>query len=431
MLRGSPDCGCGQRLIMFVIGIDFKIVISVLFKQFIENKQQWPSGWINTTIKLSRHSLCLMSSRESLPSLSRMRFSFIITFISSISNSVEEIIAMFATASTRSRSFTHSLTRSLAHSPCVSLLAGVVIVVILRFMISFPELTESAARSIFHFSPSIDPTAESSICESDENGMNKVIPRRIHQMGPKHIGNEQWAMNQERWIAVYQTQLNYEYVYWTDDLIEKFILRKYPEALHLYLSYSRNVQRYDMARYLILHHFGGIYVDLDISPWTHTQWLNESLIHSEHKGPPTTIVVFGMAGILSNDLIAAAPGCSLMTFVISNLENYHKNWISPYLTVMASAGPVFFTEHVLQFTRNRVAGDECVRMVDYAQFGIKHWEGNSWHEWDAFLILALGKVDVNLMMNMLAVVVLFGIICLGKQYNLRIIRICKRKSRVD
>ena len=246
-------------------------------------------------------------------------------------------------------------------------------------------------------------------------------------MGPQHIDNKQWAQNQQHWINVYQIQLNYEYKYWTDELIEDFILQQYPEALPLYLSYSRNVQRYDMARYLILYHFGGIYADLDLLPLHYTQWLNESLIHSNHNGHPTAIVVSGM-GTLSNDLIAAAPGSSLLKFVLSNLEKYDKNWLLPYLTVVASAGPLFFTEQVLQFNRIRAVDDECVQMADYEQFDVHHAKGNSWHEWDAPLIQAIGRLYNRI--NVVAVVVLLGMVLGGPRTKGKLrMHMCKEKTK--
>ncbi len=42
-----------------------------------------------------------------------------------------------------------------------------------------------------------------------------------------------------------------------------FVAEHYPEYLAIYCSYWNGVQRADAARYMLLHHFGGVYADLD------------------------------------------------------------------------------------------------------------------------------------------------------------------------
>ena len=115
-----------------------------------------------------------------------------------------------------------------------------------KFILYFPLYTAAMLRSLFQIPPSINN--HRSFCES--NG--KVIPRTIHQMGPPYYRSRQWMHNQQKWISNYSVTLHYEYRYWTDDKIEEFVIRNYPELLSLYLSYPNDVQRYDMARYLIL-----------------------------------------------------------------------------------------------------------------------------------------------------------------------------------
>lgn len=42
-----------------------------------------------------------------------------------------------------------------------------------------------------------------------------------------------------------------------------FVAEHYPDLLAVYCSYEVGVQRADAARYMLLHHFGGVYADLD------------------------------------------------------------------------------------------------------------------------------------------------------------------------
>nr|KAG5701406.1 hypothetical protein BaRGS_032738 [Batillaria attramentaria] len=47
--------------------------------------------------------------------------------------------------------------------------------------------------------------------------------------------------------------------------MRELIANNYSWFLADYDSYRYNIQRVDSARYFILHHFGGVYMDLDIS----------------------------------------------------------------------------------------------------------------------------------------------------------------------
>ena len=50
---------------------------------------------------------------------------------------------------------------------------------------------------------------------------------------------------------------------WSEEMIESLIVHEYPNLLTLYHSYSHFIMRVDVAKYIILHHYGGFYVDMD------------------------------------------------------------------------------------------------------------------------------------------------------------------------
>lgn len=86
-----------------------------------------------------------------------------------------------------------------------------------------------------------------------------MIPKIIHQTWRDHnlpvpkAWPESWKRHNPDW----------EYRLWTDDDLLALVQTNYPELESLYLSYPKPVQRADMARYLILHHHGGVYADID------------------------------------------------------------------------------------------------------------------------------------------------------------------------
>jgi len=66
-------------------------------------------------------------------------------------------------------------------------------------------------------------------------------------------------------MVIYCENNDYEYKLWNkkmcDDLIEL-----YPQYLEMYKSVRYPIMQVDIIRYLILHHEGGLYADMDIEP---------------------------------------------------------------------------------------------------------------------------------------------------------------------
>jgi hypothetical protein len=71
------------------------------------------------------------------------------------------------------------------------------------------------------------------------------------------------------------------HILWTDADISEFILIYYPQYDDYYKKLNMNIKRADMARYLILYKYGGVYLDLDIE-LKHP--LNELLISNTFNG---------------------------------------------------------------------------------------------------------------------------------------------------
>ncbi len=58
---------------------------------------------------------------------------------------------------------------------------------------------------------------------------------------------------------------DYEYKLFTDDDIEKFLKEEYPEYWETYNDLPVFIQKIDFFRYIAIYHYGGFYLDLDIT----------------------------------------------------------------------------------------------------------------------------------------------------------------------
>ncbi len=92
-----------------------------------------------------------------------------------------------------------------------------------------------------------------------------VLPKIIHQQWKNEYVPNKFMKWRKKWFQYYP-EPEYTHMLWTDekgrDLIETF----YPWFLETYDGYEHNINRADAARYFILHHFGGVYADLDYEP---------------------------------------------------------------------------------------------------------------------------------------------------------------------
>ncbi len=57
----------------------------------------------------------------------------------------------------------------------------------------------------------------------------------------------------------------FEYLFFTDDDIEKFLSQNYPEWYKTYQKLPVKIQKIDFFRYIAVYHYGGFYFDLDIT----------------------------------------------------------------------------------------------------------------------------------------------------------------------
>ena len=65
--------------------------------------------------------------------------------------------------------------------------------------------------------------------------------------------------------SVKQHNPDYEYLFFTDESIEKFFKTHYPEYWNTYNNLPIKIQKIDFFRYVAVYHYGGFYLDLDIS----------------------------------------------------------------------------------------------------------------------------------------------------------------------
>lgn len=206
----------------------------------------------------------------------------------------------------------------------------------------------------------------------------QVIPKIIHQTWKNETIPEKWVEPQKTCVDLHP---DYEYMLWTDKSSRDFIQLEYPWFLDQFDSYKFNIERADAIRYFILAHYGGVYIDLDDGC---NRKLDPLLSYNAfvRKTKPTGI---------SNDIMGAVPQHPFFKEVLLNLKPMARNWHMPYLTVMASTGPLFLSLVWLSYKRQVEVDEDRVRILMADEYMYKpwsfflHYQGSSWHDGDSGL----------------------------------------------
>ncbi|KAF7195098.1 Inositol phosphoceramide mannosyltransferase 3 [Pseudocercospora fuligena] len=200
---------------------------------------------------------------------------------------------------------------------------------------------------------------------------------------------------------------------WTDSDARDFMSKHYPEIYPHYIGYKQNIQRANVLRYALLHHYGGVYVDLDV---TCRVALDAQL--GEGSGVPTLthlpLLTPGAypAGV-NNAFILSRPKHPFLTELLRKVPSRDISWPMPYVENMLSTGCGFFgnvwMSFALRLERRKInAGvrkedqvyilaDQNGNMESQMLRGkvvtplFEHGGASSWHGWDAAMLVLIGK----------------------------------------
>lgn len=124
---------------------------------------------------------------------------------------------------------------------------------------------------------------------------------------------------------------------WNATNARELLQTNYAWFLPTYDGYKYPIQRVDAFKYFVLWHYGGVYMDLDVSCRRPLQPLLEFPAWFPRAHP---------VGV-GNDLMAARPQHPVMGKILQELIPHDLNLLFPYITVFWSTGPQF-TSNVLK-----------------------------------------------------------------------------------
>jgi mannosyltransferase OCH1-like enzyme len=220
------------------------------------------------------------------------------------------------------------------------------------------------------------------------------VPKIFHQIylsdhteyGPKVATLFALSKYEDARAACNALHPDWERRLWTNENATAFVSENYPHLLQTYLSYPQTISRTNILRYLLLEHFGGVYLDLDL----YCRAKLDSLLFLPWLTPgahPTGI---------NNAFILSKPHHPFLAEkLIPSIAYHNLRWPLPYVDNMLSTGCMLFSSMYAQWggrdlyilgggTKHFLKGHAVTPLFE-------HFGESSWHSWDAQMFLFVGK----------------------------------------
>lgn len=141
---------------------------------------------------------------------------------------------------------------------------------------------------------------------------------------------------------------DWKYMFWTDESARKLIADKYSDLLPAYDMYLENIRRADAMRYVILHEYGGVYVDLDMESLTPLDSIVRKyscILPQEPYEHP--IIDSNFEHLVINAFMACKSRHPIMKKFIQTLPKFAHMW-----NVLDSTGPHYATLIYREYLEN-------------------------------------------------------------------------------
>jgi len=168
----------------------------------------------------------------------------------------------------------------------------------------------------------------------------ETIPTIIHQTWkessvPHDVYRREWI---ESWHTHHPS---WHFMFWTDADNRELVQRHCPWFLETYDALPTGVCRADAARYLYMHAYGGVYVDLDCECFKSVEPLLEGdVVLGRLNSDPT----FHHA--IPNAFLASVPGHPFWVELIEEVQRRFRT--NQFASVEELCGPILLTQKVKQ-----------------------------------------------------------------------------------
>lgn len=183
----------------------------------------------------------------------------------------------------------------------------------------------------------------------------KKIPLILHQIWYQGLDNIK-----EPYKKCYTTVVKgventgWQHIFWDQAKIEAFIRKHYPQYWDLYEYFPNLIQKLDISRYIILYHYGGCYLDMDVA------WIKDFSVLIE----PDDELIFSntMQRFVNNGTLLSSPKNRFWLDFLGSIARKKKKkcFLDRFLYVQLTTGPLSFN----LFMR-RKKNEYNIKILDY------------------------------------------------------------------
>ena len=224
---------------------------------------------------------------------------------------------------------------------------------------------------------------------SDHLPQSNSIPRIFHHVLLGPMGQHPPA----EWVEARRSCLDMHPHFtshlWTDDTAMDFLTQNYPHIVPTYTSYPSIVQRADALRYVIMYHYGGVFLDMDLVCIASLDPLVAILEEKQAQMQTNSTIMAVQAkpvGV-SNGFIIATQRHPVLEYAMENLPSYNLNFGVSYATVMFSTGCMYLSAAMMRMRHEAgvwvLGGRENMLSGRKRTVLFLHLGSSSWHTQDA------------------------------------------------
>ena len=186
-----------------------------------------------------------------------------------------------------------------------------------------------------------------------------MIPKIIHQTWrDKNLPPIIYKLVSEN-IHFLKTN-GYEFMFWTDEMILKLISEEYPNFYNIYKLARTGVQKGDIARILLVYHYGGIYIDLDVlilKDFSELLDMSSNKLYITYEPLGQTNALYNSDKYICNAFFAANKNNNMLKAVLMNIPEYVKNYTENIFAKFDIFGGAYFKAIIEDPINARFKGD--------------------------------------------------------------------------
>lgn len=183
----------------------------------------------------------------------------------------------------------------------------------------------------------------------------KKIPKIIHQIWWQGIDKlpDKYAKYSKSWVKYHPY---WTITYWDKNNIYKLINTYYSNLLKLINKYPYMIQKIDLAKYIILYHYGGFYIDMDTICHQSLNNLFNNPEYQQYDFICSQMEIIPFIKIINNGVIFSKPKHNLLLLILNSLHKHidKRFYQNQDYYILESTGPIFFNNIINDFYQDTI-----------------------------------------------------------------------------